>query len=274
VFLVKPCVVAVSKIKDFDGTANPHLHVMLTTRHVDYDGFGLKNREWNAPQNLKAWRKNWADVCNKKFEEKGLDCRIDHRTLKAQGIDREPQIHVGRTASAMERKGIRTARGCENRDIIRRNLNNELKNLTAKQSKIEELERRAYDMETRFAVVEAKKERLDEAKKRRKAMKMWQTRNKAQISSEMEKYQTFISNKRDAFKNKYNIEIETAPAEISRTKDEAAALKHELSQWDELQQVRNELFEREMQLKSPEHKKAQLRSIIRERETQIITRGR
>jgi len=76
---------------------NPHAHIMLTTRDVSEDGFGKKNRDWNKVEHLEAWRENWAQLCNTKFREKGLDIRIDHRTLKAQGIDREPTIHVGRS---------------------------------------------------------------------------------------------------------------------------------------------------------------------------------
>jgi len=103
------------------GDGNPHAHLMLTTRHVTPDGFGGKNRDWDEDTELLKWRKNWAVINNRKFEEKGLDARIDHRTLKAQGIDREPTIHLGHEASALEKKGIRTERGDINREIQRRN---------------------------------------------------------------------------------------------------------------------------------------------------------
>jgi hypothetical protein len=55
------------------------------------------------------------------LEQKGLEERIDHRTLKAQGIDREPTIHMGAEATALERRGIRTERGDYNREIQKRN---------------------------------------------------------------------------------------------------------------------------------------------------------
>ena len=101
---------------------NPHAHIMLTTRNVTPDGFGGKNRDWDKTENLLAWREKWAQINNRKFEEKGLAERIDHRTLKAQGIDREPTIHLGHEASALEKKGIRTERGDRNREIQKRNL--------------------------------------------------------------------------------------------------------------------------------------------------------
>ena len=101
--------------------ANPHAHIMLTTRDVSSDGFGGKNRAWDKRENVLIWREKWAEINNRKFEQKGLSERIDHRTLEAQGIDREPTIHMGHEATALERQGIRTERGDINRDIKRRN---------------------------------------------------------------------------------------------------------------------------------------------------------
>ncbi|MDR2149194.1 MAG: MobA/MobL family protein, partial [Tannerella sp.] len=97
---------------------NPHAHIMLTTREVDKDGFSAKkNRSWNATSHLETWRENWADVCNRHLERHGFDERIDHRTLAAQGIDREPTKHVGVKAQQMEKRGIATERGQLNRAI-------------------------------------------------------------------------------------------------------------------------------------------------------------
>jgi len=44
---------------------------------------------------IKEWRKAWADVCNKHLEMRGFSARIDHRTLEAQGVNREPKKYVG-----------------------------------------------------------------------------------------------------------------------------------------------------------------------------------
>jgi ATP-dependent exoDNAse (exonuclease V) alpha subunit len=104
---------------------NPHAHIMLTTRNVTPDGFGKKNTEWNSRASLIEWRENWADVNNRMFENKGLAERIDHRTLKAQGIDREPTIHIGHVAWALEKKGIHTDKGDYNRAIQKRNAERE-----------------------------------------------------------------------------------------------------------------------------------------------------
>lgn len=86
---------------------NPHLHVMLTTREVSANGFGNKNRDWNDRELLKEWRKDWASYANRAMENAGHSHRIDHRTLEAQGIDREPQVHLGPTRHAMIKKDKR-----------------------------------------------------------------------------------------------------------------------------------------------------------------------
>ncbi len=85
-----------------DGQLQPHAHVMLTLRQVTSDGFGQKVREWNAKENLFAWREAWAEVANKHLFLHGHDLKIDHRTLAAQGIDLEPQHKIG-SAIAQER---------------------------------------------------------------------------------------------------------------------------------------------------------------------------
>jgi len=103
------------------GDDNPHAHIMLTTRHVTPEGFGLKNTDWNKKELFAEWRKSWADVNNRMFERKGLDERIDHRSYKEQGIDREPMLHLGVEASAKEKRGIRTRRGDINRERQARN---------------------------------------------------------------------------------------------------------------------------------------------------------
>jgi hypothetical protein len=141
---------------------NPHAHIMLTTRHVTSEGFKGKKRDWDKDGELIRWRENWAEINNRKFEEKGLDIRIDHRTLKAQGIDRLPTIHLGHKATALERKGIRTEKGDYNRAIKHRqtittsehditNLTNEervaLKDVEQKEQRMAELHKMAKEIQ-------------------------------------------------------------------------------------------------------------------------------
>lgn len=73
----------------------PHAHIMLTTREITKDGFGVKRRDWNAKSLLLEWREDWATHCNNKLKELDMGISIDHRTLKAQGINLEPQSKIG-----------------------------------------------------------------------------------------------------------------------------------------------------------------------------------
>ena len=66
--------------------------------------------DWGSPETLEHWREAWAEMCNAKFAEKGLDVRIDHRSYERQGVELLPTVHEGATVRAMEKKGIRAPR--------------------------------------------------------------------------------------------------------------------------------------------------------------------
>lgn len=94
---------------------NPHAHILLTTRTLTPDGFGPKNRDWNAKELLGAWRTQWEIECNQALEEAGKDARVDARSLADQGIDRLPTVHEGVAVRQIERRGRTTERGDWNR---------------------------------------------------------------------------------------------------------------------------------------------------------------
>jgi Ti-type conjugative transfer relaxase TraA len=112
--MVADLCVHVDKAKD--GEEQPHAHVMLTLREVTEKGFGLKERSWNAKENLLAWREAWAEYANKYLALNGLEQRIDHRTLEEQGIALEAQKKIGR-----EMPRIRDLRMEEHQRIAREN---------------------------------------------------------------------------------------------------------------------------------------------------------
>ena len=84
---------------------NPHVHVMLTLRDLAPDGWGLKNRSWNAKSMLEEWRADWAAHANLMLEREGFSERIDHRSYEAQGIYLEPEGHNPHVAASAERAG-------------------------------------------------------------------------------------------------------------------------------------------------------------------------
>ena len=131
------------------GISNPHFHVMCPIRPIDLDGsWGNKQRQeyvldehgeraldeagnyvfnavpttdWGKPETLEAWRHAWAELCNAKFAEKGLDCWIDHRSYERQGIEQIPTVHEGPSVRAMEAKGIHIDKGDLNRWLRKTN---------------------------------------------------------------------------------------------------------------------------------------------------------
>ena len=102
------------------GIPNPHFHVLCPIRPIEQNGkWGLKQRrvyeldedgnrirdqngefvfnavpttDWGSPETLEHWREAWAEMCNAKFAEKGIDVRIDHRSYERQGVDLLPTI--------------------------------------------------------------------------------------------------------------------------------------------------------------------------------------
>lgn len=124
---------AIHKPDKDGGIPNPHFHVMCPIRPLNPDGtWGAKQRrvyredgkfdavpttDWGKPETLEAWREAWAALCNAKFEEKGLTCRIDHRAYERQGIEQLPTVHEGVAVRQMEAKGIVTDKGEHNRWI-------------------------------------------------------------------------------------------------------------------------------------------------------------
>ncbi len=105
-----------------DGLPKPHAHVMLALREVGADGFGAKARDWNSTALLEHWRQAWAEHVNARLAELDHDISIDHRSLKDQGIDLEPQFKIGPAAARSEARGGRASeRADQHRDIARRN---------------------------------------------------------------------------------------------------------------------------------------------------------
>ena len=82
----------------------------------------IESTDWNSRENAKMWRKDLADTINATNEQLEIAVHWEHRSFKEQGIDREPTIHIGAVANALERKGIQTERGNINREIIKNNL--------------------------------------------------------------------------------------------------------------------------------------------------------
>jgi hypothetical protein len=95
-----------------EGGEQPHAHIMYSERTIDgidrdpeqyFKRYNAKNPEKGGcrkdsagtEERLLATRERWAKVQNLHLERHGLDARVDHRSLKEQGIDRTAEPHFG-----------------------------------------------------------------------------------------------------------------------------------------------------------------------------------
>jgi ATP-dependent exoDNAse (exonuclease V) alpha subunit len=112
-------------VSEGDGLVQAHAHLLLTMRQLTPQGFGKKVRDWGSRVMFNAWREAWAEHVNAALERAGIAARIDHRSLKAQHIAREPAPHIGRTAWEMEQRGRVTRRGARWLEVRERNVERE-----------------------------------------------------------------------------------------------------------------------------------------------------
>ncbi|MGA7539001.1 MAG: MobA/MobL family protein [Steroidobacteraceae bacterium] len=105
---------------------NPHVHIMFCERirdgiergpeqyfkrangkHPELGGHA--KTDWftgkGGPKAVEALRARWAEVQNQALERAGHAARVDHRSLEAQGIEREAGQHWGPAVSGLEARG-------------------------------------------------------------------------------------------------------------------------------------------------------------------------
>lgn len=103
---------------DRDGDErNHHAHLLATTRRLNHDGLGEKAAiEWSdkkrkaagldrGADEVKMLRQRWETLANAALERAQVAERVDCRSLKDQGVDRVPQIHVGPMGTEQMRRG-------------------------------------------------------------------------------------------------------------------------------------------------------------------------
>lgn len=83
---------------------NPHCHLVLRDRDPETNKRVIGTSEIGSTERL---RQQWEDYANRALSRAGHKERIDRRSLEAQGVRREPTIHEGPQAQAMDRRGAR-----------------------------------------------------------------------------------------------------------------------------------------------------------------------
>jgi len=285
---------------------NPHAHIQLTTRPLNENGTwanktrkeyiidkngdkirlksgkGWRSRnvnltDWEKPETLLKWRENWALTVNREFERLGIDARIDHRSLKDQGIDRTPTTHMGHKAWNLEKKGIKTEIGDKNRAIMVQNKELERetlleiaaehmyelkqkyiavdKEISAIKQNISEMQRnkfatlaQAEDIGERAANIQSLRIRLSEMKATRQ-----------DTSIIFRSYEQALN----YFKREFNVAPEQASEEIKRLESKARELTQKLVPMQK--RLPPLLIDRDT-LKSRYHQRRLLADISRDRE--------
>lgn len=117
---------------------NYHVHILTTTRKIDKNlnltdkanielsnkkciTFGIKTTD----EQIKDVREMIGSKINQHLEKAQIIEQVSHLSYKDQGIDKIPTKHMGKSATQLERKGIKTEIGEYNHSAIRMN---ELKN--------------------------------------------------------------------------------------------------------------------------------------------------
>ncbi|HEX9473768.1 MAG TPA: MobA/MobL family protein [Steroidobacteraceae bacterium] len=97
---------------------NFHAHLLATTREITAAGFGGKvgldlgitqrheRGLVNSIDEFRALRARMAELVNEALQTAHVLVRVDHRTLAAQGISRDPQAHLPWGAWRDEKRGL------------------------------------------------------------------------------------------------------------------------------------------------------------------------
>ncbi len=96
---------------------NYHAHLLMTTREVTPDGLGprtslelggrerrLLGIEGSSRDEYVSIRERWAQITNEGLQHAGLSARVDHRSYKRQGINREPTPNIPEKVFYAERR--------------------------------------------------------------------------------------------------------------------------------------------------------------------------
>lgn len=96
---------------------NHHVHILTTTRKINNDGNLTDksdielDRKQCAQKQIKTSqeqiieiREQVANTINQHLQQAGIQEQVSHLSLEAQGIDRVPQIHQGKSATEIDRR--------------------------------------------------------------------------------------------------------------------------------------------------------------------------
>ena len=169
-----------------EGGEQPHAHIMYSERTVDgidrdpelyfkrYNAKapergGCRKDSAGTPERLQATRERWANIQNAHLERHGHAARVDHRSLEAQGVKRQPERHIGwrrmekaDPAALRERRAAERELDAAERDLAVLDIRRELAQATRELSLGERMERAQRLIQQREAAIAGLAERRAE----------------------------------------------------------------------------------------------------------------
>lgn len=169
-----------------EGGEQPHAHIMYSERTVDgidrdpelyfkrYNAKapergGCRKDSAGTQERLQATRERWANIQNAHLERHGHAARVDHRSLEAQGVKRQPEKHIGwkrmeraDPAALRERRAAERELDAAERDAAVIDIRRELAQATRELSLAERMERAQRLIEERDAAIADLAERRSE----------------------------------------------------------------------------------------------------------------
>lgn len=113
---------------------NHHVHILTTTRKIDKSlnltdkaDIELSNKKCitvgikTTDEQIKDIREMIGSKINQHLEKAQIKEQVSHLSYKDQGLDKIPTKHMGKSATHLERKGIKTQIGDYNRSAMRFN---------------------------------------------------------------------------------------------------------------------------------------------------------
>ena len=110
-----PWLAAIHRPSDDGDERNFHAHVVIRDRDPDTGKTVCGMSDKGSVDRLRA---AWERHVNAALERAGVDARVDRRSLADQGIEREPQLHVGVAGTAIQRDGRASDRADLNSNIL------------------------------------------------------------------------------------------------------------------------------------------------------------
>jgi hypothetical protein len=245
---------------------NPHAHLMFTTRKINEQGLGEKDRDIKSKDFLNYLRQTWEEQANDALSQAKIPERIDHRSLEAQGIvDREPQIHLGPDICQMRARGISTDRGEKYDEIEQTNANlaqlyKELETIEQQIQKEEEERQREEaerqrEEQQRRQREEAERQREEAERQQEEQQRRQREEAERQQKEEEERQREEAERQREEQQRRQREEAERQREEAERQREEAERQREEQQrrQREEAERQREEQQRRQRE----EEKKAQ-----------------